>query len=126
MNAVRDERTCVEDPELKRTDALAYRWSRITYDRPKMHSLEVIRLMKDGAVLGGNLGVMGDDVLAFDQCYAVAPIKYKTFVSVWYKGDGSSLQKAKRLGMSRTSLYLEWKKTLCFFHGALLTRGLDI
>ena len=69
---------------------------------------------------------MPDDELAFDQIYATAPSREKATMDCWYKGGGSVQQKAKRLGMSRASLYLLWKTALSYFRGRLHAKGVDV
>lgn len=114
------------DPELAPVDELAERWSKVRDETRSRHPLETIRLMHDGAVLGGHNPPMADDVLAFDQAYTKSPPRYKSLIAVWYKGHGPSAQKAKRLGISRTRLYTEWKYALHYIRGQLRSQGVTI
>jgi len=132
MNAVMkvdteiDGRTARMDPRLKATDHLADRWARSQRESGSLHPIEAIRLLQDGAVLGGAATVMADDVLAFDQVFAKAPYHEKAVIRVWYLGGGSAAQKAKRLHISRTTLYLEWKVALQYMKGELRLRHIDV
>jgi len=130
MNAVMkteiDGRTTQMDSRLKATDALADRWARSRYEGGTLHPLAAIQLLHDGAVLGGGCGQMSDDVLAFDQVYAKAPRHEKAVIHVWYCLGGSAAQKAKRLGIGRTTLYLEWKVALQYMKTELRLRHIDV
>jgi hypothetical protein len=114
------------DPELEDVDKLAGRWACGERDRGSMHPLEAIRLLHDGAILGGGHIPTPEDVLKFDECYVQSSTKDRSLISVWYQTGGSSEQKAKRLGISRATLYVEWKRTLSYFRGWLRAHGLDI
>lgn len=114
------------DSELEPVDRLAGRWA--SGDRPtgSLHPLEAIRLLHDGAVLGGGHIPTPDDVLKFDECYMQSSVRDRSLITVWYTTGGSSEQKAKRLGISRATLYVEWKRTLSYFRGWLSAHGIDI
>lgn len=127
MNAIMmDPRETRLESGLRGTDALADRYYRRQLTSGTLHPLEAMRLMHDGAVLGGSTAPMPDDELAFDQIYATAPTREKATMDCWYKGGGSVQQKAKRLGMSRASLYLLWKTALSYFRGRLHAKGIDV
>ncbi len=114
------------DAELRGVDALAERYYRNQHVRGPLHPLEAMRLMHDGAILGGAPIVMADDELAFDQIYATAPVRERSTMDCWYKGAGSAADKAKRLHISRATLYLHWKTALSYFRGRLHAKGLTI
>ena len=121
-----ENRTAAPDPRLKLVDQLADRWSRLGFEGGRLHPLEAMRLMHDGAVLGGTSAPMADDVLAFDQEYAKAPTREKLVIDVWYCSGGSALQKAHRMHISRATLYLEWKAALSYMRGRLHGRGIAV
>ena len=121
------QRVATIDQELVRVDSLASRWASGTRNGGgSLHPLEALRLMKDGAVLGGTVPPMPDDVLAFDQVYASSPARTKSVVEVWYRQGGSAKQKARRLNIARATLYLEWKTALSYFRGRLHAKGFDL
>ena len=114
------------DPALESIDRLATRWAAGERQNGSLHPLEAIRLLHDGAVLGGGAIPTPEDIMKFDECYMRSPKREQAVVSVWYKSGGSAEQKAKRLGISRATLYVEWKRTLSYFRGWLKANGLDI
>lgn len=115
------------DEELEGIDQLAQRWSCGEREPQAMHPLEAIRLLHDGAVLGGSGPIpTPDDLLKFDECFLQSSQREKSVINIWYTTSGSADQKAKRLGISRASLYVEWKRTLSYFRGWLRAHGLDI
>lgn len=127
MNAVMIEPKTIQlDSELKGIDQLAVRYYRGQFQGSKRHPLETIRLMHDGAVLGGAPKTMGDDELAFDQIRATAPKRERLTLDCWYTTSGSAAQKAQRLHVSRATLYLHWKAALGYFRGRLHEKGIQI
>jgi hypothetical protein len=114
------------DPHLRGVDELASRYYQRLYQPKPLHPLEAMRLMHDGAVLGGVPTPMAEDELAFDRIRASAAERDRATLDCWYGHSGSSAQKAKRLGISRTTLYLLWKTALSYFRGHLHGRGFDI
>ena len=125
--APRASRAPALDAQLEGIDRLAARWAAGERSGGKtLHPLEAIRLLHDGAVLGGGSIPTPDDILKFDECYLQSSAKDQGVISVWYKSGGSAEQKAKRLGISRATLYVEWKRTLSYFRGWLRAHGIDI
>lgn len=115
------------DTALRKVDDLADRWAKYGDDRGKrMHPLEAIQLMHDGAILGGGHIPMPDDIAAFDACFSAAPDRDRAVITVWYEQAGSAKQKAKRLGISRSQIYVELKVTLSHFRGWVRAKGIDI
>jgi hypothetical protein len=114
------------DPQLYPVDALANRWSSGERHKGSLHPLEAIRLLHDGAVLGGGAIPTPEDIMKFDQCFTESTPHDRSIISVWYKSGGSVQQKASRLGISRANLYIEWGRTLSYFRGWLRAHGLDI
>lgn len=105
-------------------DALLQRFTRTTYGRGrKLHPLEAIRLMHDGAVLGGGYAGFPDDLALLDRVITAAYIDTRAFIDVWYRDSSSVQQKADRLGISRTDIYKAWKQHLGYLAGALRTHG---
>jgi hypothetical protein len=126
QDAVRN-RAPTLDADLESVDNLAQRWS--CGERPphSMHPLERIQLLHDGAVLGGSGPIpTPDDLLKFDACFIQSSMRDRSIITVWYTTGGSAEQKAKRLGISRATLYVEWKRTLSYFRGWLRAHGIDI
>ena len=113
------------DPQLAPIDRLASRWACGDREHGSLHPLEAIRLLHDGAVLGGGPIPSSIDLLKFDECFIASAPRDQAIIVVWYRSGGSSEQKAKRLGISRASLYIEWGRTLCYFRGWLRAHGID-
>jgi hypothetical protein len=114
---------------LLKTDELLDRWGRDGWDsgpgRPSMHPLEVMRLLHDGETLGGV--VASDEVMiVIDQAVCRAPARYKAMAHVWYRTNGTAEVKAKRLAISRASLYMEWRAALEYFRGEFRTKRLAV
>lgn len=127
MNAVMiEQKTTRLDSELQAVDQLATRYYRGQFQGSPRHPLETIRLMHDGALLGGATASMGDDELAFDQIRATAPKRERLTLDCWYTTSGSAAQKAQRLHVSRATLYLHWKAALGYFRGRLHEKGIRI
>jgi hypothetical protein len=116
------------DPELKPTDDLATLWARVTREGTPLSSNAIARAIAEaeGAALPGGEEWLSDSVLAFDNALAKAPQRVKLFVQVWYKQPGTSDTRASRLGISRAALYYEWKSTLWFLRGMLLSRNVGV
>ena len=113
-------------PELESVDRLAVRWASGDRSSGSLHPLEAIRLMRDGATFGGGKIPTPEDIMKFDQCFIGSSGRDKAIISVWYRTGGSADQKAKRLGISRASLYIEWGRTLSYFRGWLRAHAIDI
>lgn len=112
--------------DLAPIDSLADRWSRIDRVTGSLHPLEAIRLLHDGAVLGGGDAPLPHDIELFDQVYCAAPIVERKFIDVWYKERSPVTAKANRLGISRTSIYTKWREVLQYYRGQLHARGLRV
>ena len=116
-------------PELRATDELAIRYYRLRGrygNGGGMHPLEKIRLLHDGAVFGGGEIPLPQDVMLFDEVYSKATKFTKLFMDSWYASNDPAEVKARRLGISRSSFYSEWKAQLWYFNGALTTKGLTL
>ncbi len=111
--------------ELQKTDQLADRWAKSDRPTGSLHPLEAIRLMHDGAVLGG-FGGLPADVATFDEVYCTSPVEVKAFVSMWYKDAAPVYLKANRLNVSRATLYNELKGHLNYLRGRLHAKGIDV
>lgn len=118
------EKPATLDPSLVKVDALASRWARGERESSPLHPLEAIRLLHDGAVLGGGRIPTPDDILKFDQCLNESPPN-RWIIVLWYQTGGSVKQKAKRIGISRAQLYIEWRNTLSYIRGWLHAHGID-
>jgi hypothetical protein len=114
------------DPRLENVDRLAMRWAAGEREHRSLHPLEAIRLLHDGAVLGGGPIPTPDDLVLFDRCLNMCSARERLVIQVWYCTWATAEQKAKQLGVSRATLYNEWKSTLSYFRGWLRGHGLDI
>lgn len=116
------------DSELQQIDEVARLWSRMTFDGTPMSSSPIARAMAEaeGAALPGGEEWMPESVIAFDNALAKSPERVRLFVRVWYKQPGTSDTRASRLGISRSALYFEWKSTLWFLRGMLISRGVSV
>lgn len=129
MNAVMiepEQRSIRLEADLRGIDGLAERYYRSQRSSGSIHPLEAMRLMHDGAVLGGTPPTMADDELAFDKVRATAPSRERLTMDCWYTTGGSAAQKAKRLNISRATLYLRWKSALGYFRGRLYEKGISV
>jgi hypothetical protein len=115
-------------PELVPTDNLLDAWARDRWQGlgGGLHPLEVMRLLHEGVALGKERLSTDDILIIVDQTYLQSPAKTKALVTVWYQDRGAVISKAKRLGISRSALYIEWKATLHYFRGAFRTKGLHV
>lgn len=121
-----EQRSTKLDSELCGVNTLAERYYRSVREAAKLHPLELMRLLHDGAVLGGVMNSMTDDEVAFDQIRATAPKRERGTLDDWYQTGGSAAQKAKRRGVSRATLYLHWKSALGYFRGRLHEKGFKV
>lgn len=114
------------EPSLVPVDRLAASWARGDREGGRLHPLEAMRLMHDGAILGGAPPPPADDLIAFDQCYLQSTVMDRVLIDVWYKTGWSSDVRAKKLGISRTKLYARWKEVLNFYRGWLQSHGVKL
>jgi hypothetical protein len=114
--------------ELVPTDNLLDAWARDRWQGlgGGLHPLEVMRLLHEGVALGEEKLSTDDILIIVDQAYLRSPPKTKALVSVWYQDRGAVVTKAKRLGISRSALYTEWRATLHYFRGVFRTKGLKV
>lgn len=115
------------DPDLQPTDRLLDVWARD--DRQGgggPHPLVTLALLHDGEVLGGAPLSPDDVMIVVDKAYLSSPPRVQAFLRVWYKSPDAAPTKARRLGISRSALYVEWKATLWFMRGSLRARGLHV
>lgn len=120
--AVRPAKVSKMDPKLVPINAVAERWSKADRQHSPLHPLERMRLMHDGAVLGGAGGDTAD-VECFDKGYCAADQGTKAILNVWYRNTGSVDTKAKRIGCSREDLYREWRAALVEMKGFMRAHG---
>ena len=117
------------DPELEPTDRLLDIWSKDRWDSgvggSSLHPLEVMRLLHDGETLGGTLS--NDDVMIIvDQAVLKSPQRIRLLTTVWYKTYAPVETKAKRLGISRSALYVEWRMSLSYHRATLRAKGVAV
>lgn len=112
-------------PGLAGIESVIQRWARADAERKKLHSLTVIELMHDGAVLGGADPGMQDDEKAFDECYCAAGEAEKAVIDTVYVNDRGAPMTiiAQRLGVSRTTLYDMIDEVLAYFRGMMKLKG---
>lgn len=118
------------DDEIIPVDALGKRWSKWGEERPPLHPLEKMRLLHDGAVLGGDRKLIPDDINAWDECLWDGSLSEEKalLLRVWYtkKPHIKADLIAARLKMSRQTLYREWNKALYNMKGALRAKGVRL
>ena len=107
-------------------DALLDRFVRTTGRARSLHPLEAIRLMHDGAVLGGGSAPLPADLALLDKVIAEAFPDTRALIDIWYRDTSSVQEKADRLGISRTDIYKVWKQHLGYIAGALRTYGAQL
>lgn len=88
----------------------------------RLHPLETIRLMHDGAVMGG-YDALPDDLVVLDRVISEAYIDTQLFLDAWYGNEDPVYLKAERLSLSRSAIYELWKQHLGYIAGALRARG---
>lgn len=116
------------DPDLVRVDQLCDAWSRdgnYIPTRSSLHPLEAMRLKREGELLG--IDVADEEALFHvDQVILKSPARIRTVITVWYKNPGPADVKAKRLGLSRAALYIEWRMALVHLRAVLMERGVAV
>jgi hypothetical protein len=84
-----------------------------------LHALEAMRLMHDGAVLGGGpMGLPADQAALLD-CLLVAPAYESGFVKVLYWMRGSVKWKCDKLGIGQTKFNKARDGVLSYFRGQM-------
>jgi hypothetical protein len=115
------------DPDLIPTDRLLKTWAAGEGKgaRSPMHPLERIRLLHDGAVLGG-AAPLPKEVEICDLVVRTSPDRERLFIVTWYRDGSPVYLKAARLGMHRSTMYTELGKTLSFIRGRLHGHGVKV
>lgn len=116
------------DVSLIETDNLLKRWA--AGERMGggggLHPLEAIRLLHDGAVLGGSDAPTSEEIMILDEIISTGPKETKAFLDVWYRNGSPVYLKAQRLGISRTVIYTKHKEQLQYIRGRLHGRGVSV
>lgn len=87
------------------------------------HPLEVIRKMQDGAFIGGTPVPEPAEFKQIDDILREAPDSVSALLKAWYRRDTPITVKARRLGISRTTIYERWREALRYMQGAMKRRG---
>lgn len=95
-------------------------------ERSPMHPLERMRLLHDGAVLGGGDVPQPVEVKILAEIISKAPTDVHAFVRMWYCDHSPVYIKADRLGISRTTIYAELKGHLQYLRGRLHERRVKV
>ena len=111
------------EDSLQPVDALCARWVRDAV-RWSMASNE--HPMWRGERGSGEEPTLSDEVMLLDKVLATAPKHYVMVVKEWYSHDEVIEAKAKRIGISRSSLYQLWHRSLEYIRGRLHGEGLNI
>lgn len=116
------------DESLKGIDALCERWAIQTKDYYGGSASSIWKIMREreGAGMSGGGLIISADVLCLESVLVDAEDRYLLMVKVWYGSTSSVDQKAKRLGMSRTELYGQWRRTLEYLRGRLHAIGVNV
>lgn len=116
------------DDSLIGTDALLRRWAQdeIVGQRSGLHPLEAIRLLHDGAVLGGSDAPIPAEIGILDEIIRTGPADTRAFVDVWYRDRAPVYLKAQRLGIARSTIYEKHKQHLQYIRGRLHGRGVKV
>jgi hypothetical protein len=92
-----------------------------------MHPLERMRLPMEGYDLAPEHIENGTIMVMVDKTVLAAPASTKRLLHLWYREYRlPSDVRASRLGISRATLYIEWKASLHCMRGALRTKGLQV
>lgn len=116
------------DASLIGTDNLLKRWAageRLGGGRG-LHPLEAIRLLHDGAVLGGSDAPTAEEIMILDEIISTGPKDTKALLELWYRDSSPVNLKAQRLRISRTVLYTRYKEHLQYIRGRLHGRGVKV
>jgi hypothetical protein len=116
------------DVSLIETDNLLKRWAageRVGAGGG-LHPLEAIRLLHDGAVLGGSDAPVAEEIMILDEIISTGPKDTRAFLQVWYQNSSPVYLKARRLGISRTLIYTKHKEHLQYIRGRLHGRGVNV
>jgi hypothetical protein len=113
--------------ELIATHCLIKRWAYGERERGHtLHPLEAIRLLHDGAVFGGSDAPEPAEIEICAQVIKTSPESTQYFIKLWYQ-DGSPVHiKAARLGIHRSTIYIELKGHLQYIRGRLHGRGVMV
>lgn len=114
------------DDKLIETDALLRKWADMERERSPLHPLEKIRLLRDGAVLGGGDAPVPEEIMILDEILSSSPKETRAFVIVWYCDRSPVIIKANRLGISRAQIYIDLKENLQYIRGRLHERGVRV
>ena len=113
--------------ELRATDKMCDRWAKERRDieasiKCTLHNMA---LRKEGVVLEGPFE-MSDASCYIDRIYLTSPAREKSLLVVWYTDSAPVVIKARKLGISRAQIYIEWKQLLAYVRGRLHGVGLDV
>lgn len=128
MAAIRTRGAPAMDVVLIPTHRLCEQWAvnESDSDRSPMHPLEKMRLLHDGAVLGGGDAPEPVEVKILSQIISKAPTEVHAFVHMWFRDHAPVYVKADRLGISRTTIYADLKGHLQYLRGRLHERGVRV
>jgi hypothetical protein len=89
-----------------------------------LHALERLRLLREGATLGGDprLGLPPSHAALLD-CIAESEAYERAFVKVLYWVRGAVAWKAAKLNLNKTKFYEERSRVLFDFRGAMRSKG---
>jgi hypothetical protein len=111
-------------------DALGIRWAAWGRDgKQPLHPLEAMRMLHDGAVLGGGPTGMPSDVRAWDECLEsdLLEQEHAALLKTWYMRGGTPVQVlADRMRMSRPTLYKIRSIALFSMLTALKSKGIRL
>jgi hypothetical protein len=110
-------------------DALGMRWA--AWGREKgstLHPLEAMRMLHDGAVLGGGPTTMPEDIKAWDAVIESDLLEWAhaELLKTWYTRAVPVHVLADRLRISKPTLYKNFGIALACMRTALRTRGMRL
>lgn len=92
-----------------------------------LHPLEAMRLQKEAALARGNVPPPTPvEYFRMHDIVEDAPDWCRSTIHVWYRSPAPVLVKARRIGVSRSTLYERWKQSLRWVQGAMHARGVAI
>lgn len=115
--------------DLEPLDRMLDRWGSGSYVpmRGGLHPLERMRLEKEGALFSATGPIpTPDEYLKLDDIVRSSPEWCNALIVVWYRSDAPVIVKARRIGVSRTTIYERWKQALRWVQGAMHARGVAI
>ncbi len=115
------------DPQLESTNRLLEIWGRDERaGSGGLHPLYAAELLSKGEQLGGAPLAPDDVMVIVERTVLSSPGPTRALLKVWYRSNDAAEVKARRLGLSRATLYVHWNHALHYVRGRLHEAGLMV